>query len=58
MSGIGSTDDDVSGDALLVVDESDSGGAGSSSFWISDDAGLGVLYTMVTSAGDRLIWSN
>lgn len=58
MSGIGATDDDVSGDTMLVVDESDNGGAGSSSFWISDNAGLGVLYTMVTSAGDRLIWSN
>lgn len=51
-------DDDVSGDTMLVIDESDGGGAGSSSFWISDDAGLGVKYTMVTNTGDRLIWSS
>jgi hypothetical protein len=50
--------DDVSGDTMFVIDESDNGGAGSSSFWISDDAGLGVDYIMVTNSGDRLVWSS
>lgn len=50
-------DDDVSGDTMLVIDESNGGGA-ASSFWIADDAGLGTDYIVVTSAGDRIVWSS
>lgn len=58
MSGIGCTGDDVSGDAMFVIDASDSGGSGSSSFWIVDNAGLGVIDRIVTSSGDHIVWSN
>lgn len=53
---IGSTDDDASYDWMFVIGQSSRGG--DTSYWISDDAGLGVDYTMVTSSGDKLIWSS
>lgn len=51
-------EDDVSQATMLVIDESDGGGSNPSSFWIADDAGLGVLYRVVTNTGDHLVWSS
>lgn len=48
--------DDTSHDWMFVVGQASRGD--DTSYWISDDAGLGVKYTMVTSSGDRLIWSS
>lgn len=50
-------EDDVSFETMLIIDQSD-GGSPPSSFWISDDAGLGVQYKMVTNTGDHLVWSS
>ena len=50
-------DDDVSGDAMYIIEEGDGGGV-PVSFWISNNAGLGIEYTMVTNSGDRLVWSS
>jgi hypothetical protein len=51
-------DDDVSGDAMFIIDDSEGGGGTPSSFWLSNNAGLGVEYTMVTNSGDMLVWSS
>ena len=57
MSQIGNTDDDSSYDAMFIVGQA-SRKAANTSYWISDDAGLGVEYRMVTSSGDHLVWSS
>lgn len=56
MSEIGSAEDNDTHDVMFIVGQISRAG-NSPSYWISDDAGLGVSYTMVTSTGDRLIWS-
>lgn len=56
MDAIGSVSDDTSFDGMFIISQSSRGG--DTSYWISDNAGLGVNYTMVTSTGDRLVWSS
>lgn len=55
-AGIGQTDDDNSFDTMFIVGQASSGN--NTSYWIADNAGLGVIYTMITSSGDKLVWSN
>ena len=56
MDAIGSVSDDTSFDAMFILGQASRGG--NTSYWIADNAGLGVNYTMVTSSGDRLVWSS
>lgn len=56
MDNVGNVSDDTSYDAMFIVGQPSRRDL--TSYWISDDAGLGVQYTMVTSSGDRLVWSS
>lgn len=51
-------EDDVSGDAMFIIESSGGGSTPPPSFWVANDAGLGVLSPIVTNTGDRIIWSN
>lgn len=55
MSGIGDVSDDTSYETMFIIGQGSRGG--DTSYWLADDAGLGVIYTMVTSSGDHLVWS-
>lgn len=53
---IGNVSDDGSFDAMFIVGQVSR--RDTPSYWLADDAGLGVQYMMVTSSGDNLIWSS
>jgi hypothetical protein len=57
MPEMGNSDDDTSFEWMSLIGQN-SGRGGNVSRWIANDAGLGVEYFVVTSAGDRLIWSS
>jgi len=47
--------DETNGEEYMLVNQISR--RGTPAYWIADDAGLGTIYTMVTSAGDNLVWS-
>lgn len=52
----GSVSDDTTFDAMFIVGQTGRKTA-NTSYWLADDAGLGVQYRIVTNTGDNIVWS-
>lgn len=57
MEEAGNVSDDTSYDTMFIVGQTSRKSA-NTSYWIADNAGLGVDYRIVTSTGDHLVWSS
>jgi hypothetical protein len=52
---IGNVSDDTSHDWMMLIGQASRRDV--TSYWLANDAGLGVISTIVTNTGDHIVWS-